>query len=52
MIKHQKNIIWWKLDKHKVPTKCVGLIKNMYNNIATNFQTTDENTNDYIKDQL
>ena len=30
-----KNIMWWALDKHKVPTKYVGLIKDMYNNVVT-----------------
>ena len=27
-----RNVMWWSLDKHKVPTKYVGLIKDMYNN--------------------
>ena len=30
-----KNFIWWTLDKYKVPTKYVGLIKDMHNNIVT-----------------
>ena len=25
-----RNVTWWALDKHKVPTKYVGLIKDMY----------------------
>ena len=29
------NVMWWALDKHKVPTKYVGLIKDMYNNVVT-----------------
>jgi hypothetical protein len=28
------NILWWALDKHSVPTKNVGLIKYMYNNVV------------------
>ena len=31
-----RNIMWWALDKHKVPTKYVGLIKDMCNNVVTN----------------
>jgi hypothetical protein len=30
-----KNVMWWALDKHKVPMKYAGLIKNMYNNVVT-----------------
>ena len=29
------NVMWWALDKHKVPTKYVGLIKDIYNNVVT-----------------
>jgi hypothetical protein len=25
-----RNLMWWSLDKHKVPTKYVTLIKDMY----------------------
>ena len=28
-----RNVMWWALDKHKVSTKYVGLIKDMYNNV-------------------
>ena len=35
------NVTWWALDKHKVPTKYVGLIKDMYNNIVTSVRTSD-----------
>ena len=27
-----RNVMWWALDKHKVPMKYIGLIKDMYNN--------------------
>ena len=30
-----RNIMWWSLDKHKVPSKHVTLIKDMYNNVVT-----------------
>ena len=30
-----RNVMWWALDRYKVPTKYVALIKNMYNNVMT-----------------
>ena len=39
-----RNVMWWALDKHKVPTKYVGLIKDMYNNVVTSVRTNDGNT--------
>ena len=41
-----RNVMWWALDKHKVPTKCVGLIKDMYNNIVTSVRTSGD-TDDF-----
>jgi hypothetical protein len=29
------SVIWWALDKHEVPTKYFGLVKDMYNNVVT-----------------
>jgi hypothetical protein len=40
-----RNLMWWALDKHKVPTKYVTLIKDMYNNVVTSVRTTDGDTN-------
>jgi hypothetical protein len=40
-----RNITWWALDKHKISTKYVALIKDMYNNAVTNVRTNDGNTN-------
>jgi len=40
-----RNVVWWALDKHKVPTKYVTLIKDMYNNAGTSVRTNDGNTN-------
>ena len=40
-------IMWWALDKHKVPTKYVGLIKDMYNNVVTSVRTSDGDTDDF-----
>ena len=39
--------MWWVLDKHKVPTKYVGLIKDMYNNVVTTVRTSDGDTDDF-----
>ena len=30
-----RNVMWWALDKYKVPSKYVALIKDMYNNVVT-----------------
>jgi hypothetical protein len=40
-----RNLIWWALDKHKVPTKYVTLIKDMYDKVVTSVQTSDGDTN-------
>ena len=40
-----RNVMWWALDKHKVPTKYVGLIKNMYTNVVTRVRISDGDTN-------
>jgi hypothetical protein len=42
-----KNVMWWSLDKHKVLTKYIGLIKDMYNNVGTSVRTSDGDTNDF-----
>jgi hypothetical protein len=39
-----RNAIWWVLDKHKVPTKYVGLINYIYNNVMASIRTCDEET--------
>ena len=36
-------VMWWTLDKHKVPSKYVTLIKDMYNNAVTSVRTNDGN---------
>ena len=38
------NVMWWALDKYKVPSKYVTLIKDMYNNAVTSVRTNDGNT--------
>jgi hypothetical protein len=42
-----KNLIWWALDKHKVLTKYVTLIKGMYNDVVASVRTTIGDTDDF-----
>ena len=35
-----RNVMWWALDKHKVKTKYVGFIKDMYNNVVISVRTS------------
>ena len=42
--KMARNVMWWSLDKHKVPSKYVTLIENMYNNAVTSVRTNNGNT--------
>ena len=37
-----RNVMWWSLDKHKVSSKYVTLIKDMYN-VVTSVPTNDGN---------
>ena len=37
----------WSLNKHKVPSKYLTLIKDIYNNVVTSVRTNDGNT-DYF----
>jgi hypothetical protein len=39
--------MWWALQKHKISTKYITLIKDMYNNAVTSVQTSDGDTNDF-----
>jgi hypothetical protein len=45
--KVSRNIMWWALQKHKVSTKYITLIKDMYDNVVTSVRTSDEDTNDF-----
>jgi hypothetical protein len=42
-----RNVMWWALQKHKVSTKHITLIKDIYDNIVTSVQTSDGDTNDF-----
>jgi hypothetical protein len=39
-----KIVTWWALQKHKVSTKYIIIIKDMYNNVMTNVRTSDRDT--------
>jgi hypothetical protein len=41
------NVMWWALQKHKVSSKYITLIKYMYDNVVTSVQTSDGDTNDF-----
>uniref|UniRef100_A0A8I6WS22 Reverse transcriptase domain-containing protein n=1 Tax=Hordeum vulgare subsp. vulgare TaxID=112509 RepID=A0A8I6WS22_HORVV len=41
------NVMWWALDKHKVPIKYITLIKDMYDNVVTSVRTSDGDTDDF-----
>jgi hypothetical protein len=42
-----RNIMWRALQKHKVSTKYITLIKDMYDNVVTSVRTSDEDINDF-----
>jgi hypothetical protein len=42
-----RNVMWGALQKHKVSSKYITLINDMYNNIVTSVRTSDEDTNDF-----
>jgi hypothetical protein len=42
-----RNVIWWALQKHKVSSKYITLIKDMYDNVVTSIRTSDGDTNDF-----
>jgi hypothetical protein len=41
------NVMWWALQKHKVSSKYIILIKDMYDNVVTSVRTSDGDTNDF-----
>jgi hypothetical protein len=43
-----RNIMWWALQKYKVSTKYITLIKDMYDNVVTSIRTSDGDTNDFL----
>jgi hypothetical protein len=41
------NAMWWALQKYKVSTKYIILIKDMYDSVVTSVWTSDEDANDF-----
>jgi hypothetical protein len=39
--------MWWALEKKKVPTKYVTLIKDMYDDVVTSVRACDNETSDF-----
>jgi hypothetical protein len=39
--------MWWTIQKHKISTNYITLIKDMYDNIVTSVQTSGRDTNDF-----
>ena len=42
-----RKVMWWALDRKKVPTKYVTLTKDMYENVVTSVRACDSKTNDF-----
>jgi hypothetical protein len=42
-----RNVMWWALQKYKVSSKYITLIKDMYDNVVTSARTSDRDTNDF-----
>ena len=46
-----RNVMWWALEKHKIPTKYITLIKDMYKDATMFVRTCDGNTTDFLLTQ-
>jgi hypothetical protein len=42
-----QNVMWWALEKHKVPAKYIILIKDMCDNIVVSVRTSDGDIDDF-----
>jgi hypothetical protein len=42
-----RNVMWWALQKHKVSSKYITLIKDVYDNVVISVPTSDGDTNDF-----
>jgi hypothetical protein len=42
-----RNVMWWALQKHKVSSKYITLIKDMYDNVVISVRTSDGDTNNF-----
>jgi hypothetical protein len=45
--KMSKNVMWWVLQKHKVSVMYITFIKDIYDDVMINVQTSDGDTNDF-----
>jgi hypothetical protein len=45
--KIERTIMWWAPEKHKVPTKYINLITDMYDNVVTSVRTGDSETDTF-----
>jgi hypothetical protein len=43
-----RNVMWWTLQKHKVSSNHITLIKDMYDNVVTSVRISDGDTNDFL----
>jgi hypothetical protein len=43
-----RNAMWWALQKYKVSSKYISLIKDIYDNIVTSVRISDGDTNDFL----
>jgi len=43
-----RNVMWWALENHKVPTKYITLIKDMYKDATMFVRTCDDDTTDWL----
>ena len=42
-----RNVIWWALERHKVSTNYINLIKDMYKNVVASVRTSDGDTDEF-----
>jgi hypothetical protein len=42
------NVMWWVLQRHKVSSKYITLIKDMHDNVGTSVWISDGDTNDFL----
>jgi hypothetical protein len=42
-----RNVMWWALQKHKLSSKYITLIKDMYDNVVTSVRISGGDTNDF-----
>jgi hypothetical protein len=46
--KMPRNIMWWDLQKHKILTKYITLIKDIYYIVVTSVQTSEGDTSGFL----